>query len=362
MKKLRSVLLTLSALCCALVLSAQTEKTSNSTEDSVPEELMAYLEEAAQGQFSGTVLIAKKGTPILTRGFGQADREQGLSNSAETVYDIGSLTKQFTAAAILKLEMQGRLLVTDPISKYLPELGSVQKERTVHQLLTHTAGFPGAIGNDYNAISESDFIALAIDRADWSTDDPTYEYSNVGYSLLAIIIERVSGMDYEAFLSEYLFQPADLKMTGYLLPDWQDDMVAIGYKKKKIWGKPNDKNWSEKGPYLHLKGNGGILSTAEDLYRWKRALETDEILSSEARAKYFKAQVPEEPGGNTFYGYGWVIIPHEKMGTIITHNGGNGIFFADFWNFSDSDDTIIVLSNASNRFTEELALSLYRML
>ncbi len=362
MKKLRSVLLTCFSLCCSLVISAQSDTMNSPADETVPKELMAYLEEASQGKFSGTVLIARKGTPILTKGFGQADREQHISNNAETVYDIGSLTKQFTAAAILKLEMQGRLLVTDPVSKYLPEFRTVQKDRTLHQLLTHTAGFPGAMGGDYDAISESDFIDLAIDRADWSKDDPSYEYSNVGYSLLAIIIERVSGMDYEAFLSKYLFQPADLKNTGYLLPDWQDDMLATGYKKKKIWGKPNDKNWSEKGPYLHLKGNGGILSTVEDLYRWKQVLETDKILSSEARAKYFEAQVPEEAGGNTFYGYGWVIIPHEKMGTIITHNGGNGIFFADFWNFRDSDDTVIVLSNASNRYTEELALSLYRML
>ncbi len=362
MNELRTFLISCAAVCSTVILSAQSTNTSNAENSLLVEELKEYLDKASRKQFSGTVLIAKNGEPILSRGIGEADREHGIPNSAATVYDIGSLTKQFTAAAILKLEMQGGLKVTDPVSKYLPEFAAAQKDRTLHQLLTHTAGFPGAIGNDYEAISEAEFIRMAIERADWGSDNPSYEYSNVGYSLLAIILERASGMDYEAYLSEYLFKPASLTQTGYMLPDWEEDLIAVGYENKSVWGRPNSKNWSDKGPYLHLKGNGGLLSTVEDLYQWQQALSTDKILSKEARAKYFKAQVAEGPEGDTFYGYGWVIIPHEKRGTIITHNGGNGVFFADFWNLTETNNTVIVLSNASNGFAEELAIRLVRML
>ena len=362
MNNLIIILITCTTILSTSGLMAQRDAMAGAEDSELMAELSDYLDKVERKDFSGTVLIARQGKPILTRGIGQADREEGIANGPGTVFDIGSLTKQFTAAAILKLEMQGSLKVTDPISSYLPEFEVVEKEITLHQLLTHTGGFPGAMGNDYESISESDFIQQAIDHVDLSVDDPPYAYSNVGFSLLAIILERVSGMDYEHFLSEKLFQPANLTQTGYYLPDWKDNSIAVGYENNKIWGRPNAKNWSDKGPYLHLKGNGGILSTVEDLYKWHKVLKTEEILSKEAKAKYFKPQVIEEEGGDSFYGYGWVIIPHKERGTIITHNGGNGVFFADFWNFTESDNTVIVLSNAANRLTEELALRLCRML
>ncbi|MEN8800329.1 MAG: serine hydrolase, partial [Flavobacteriaceae bacterium] len=114
--------------------------------------------------FSGTVLVASSDQQVFLQSYGYADRSRKLNNSNQTVYDIGSITKQFTAAAILKLEMQGRLKVTDPVKLYLPELKQVSKPITIHELLTHTAGFPDAIGDDYEAISEAEFIQRAISK------------------------------------------------------------------------------------------------------------------------------------------------------------------------------------------------------
>jgi CubicO group peptidase (beta-lactamase class C family) len=319
------------------------------------------VKESGQG-FSGTVLVAGGDQQIFLQSFGYADRSRKLVNSNQTVYDIGSITKQFTAAAILKLEMQGKLQVTDPIDLYLPEFKQLSPPISIHELLTHTAGFPDAIGDDYEAISEVEFIRRAISKRGKVSKKNPYKYSNVGYSLLAIIIERVSGSDYEKYLAEELFAPAGMTYTGYRLPKWDEVQVAHGYRGDIDGGRPDQQNWSTNGPYLHLKGNGGILSTAADLYKWKHALAKDEILSEEAKEKYFKKHVPEDHSGYSYYGYGWAIFPDTGKGELIAHNGGNGYFFADFLNFTSSGHTVIILSNAASRSTEEMARNIAQLL
>ena len=312
--------------------------------------------------FSGTVLVANNDQQIFLQSYGYADRTEKLGNSNQTVYDIGSLTKQFTAAAILRLEMQKMLNVTDPIDLYLPEFKDVSTSITIHELLTHTAGFPDAIGDDYEAISEPEFIQSAISKLGKVSKKNPYKYSNVGYSLLAIIIERVSGYDYEEYLAKQLFAPAGMHHTGYMLPNWNEVQVANGYHGDLDGGRPDQQNWSANGPYLNLKGNGGILSTAADLYKWKQALDKNEILSNEAKEKYFKKHVPEDRSGYSYYGYGWAIFPDTSKGELIAHNGGNGYFFADFLNFPATGYTVIVLSNAANSNAEDMARNIARIL
>ena len=339
-----------------LVIQAQ------ETAESIQRELTALLEKESKNDFSGTVLVIRHGDALLSESFGYSDRNKKVLNQANTIYDIGSLTKQFTAAAILRLEMAGKLSVSDEVSMYLKEFRTLKYPVTIHQLLTHSAGLPGAMGDDYAEISENEFIKLAIRNINNTSSNHKYEYSNVGYSLLAIIIERVSNMDYEEFLHKELFEPADMDQTGYKMPQWSEELVAHGYNKKEDWGTPNSKNWSAEGPYLHLKGNGGILSNAGDLYKWSLALEGDKILNEEAKRKYFQQHIAEDDTNFSFYGYGWVIIPGSKKGNLITHNGGNGYFFADFWNFPEEEHTVIVLSNSANRRVEDLAARIARLL
>ncbi|MFO7615786.1 MAG: serine hydrolase domain-containing protein, partial [Bacteroidales bacterium] len=166
-------------------------------QDPVISKIAGYLEREGENGFSGTVLVKVPGQPVFTAAYGFSNEEQNIRNTSETVYDIGSLTKQFTAAAILKLEMAGSLSVNDKIGRYLPDMQSDKSEITVHQLLTHTSGLPFQIGTDNEVISRTDLIRRVSESTLASRPGESYLFSNVGYNLLGVIIEEVSGMKYE---------------------------------------------------------------------------------------------------------------------------------------------------------------------
>ncbi len=315
--------------------------------------LEKYLQSLEKKGFSGTILIAKKQEIIKHRAYGMRDKAEGLKNQKNTIFDIGSVTKQFTAAAILKLEMQGKLSVSDPISKYFAEIPRDKKEITIHQLLTHTSGLVASVGNDYEEISEKDFLNRVFALELKSPVGQKFRYSNVGYSLLSIIIEKVSGIRYETYLNEALFNPAGMQNTGYRLPSWDSNSIAKGYLKKKEHKKPNEEHWGQDGPFLNLKGNGGILSNTGDLFKWHTALLSNAILDEKAKEKYFYPHTPEDASGESYYAYGWVHMSFGPDKTAIWHNGGNGIFFADFWRFIQEDIAVIVLSNKYRRSKDD---------
>jgi CubicO group peptidase (beta-lactamase class C family) len=175
-----------------------------------------------------------------------------------------------------------------------------------------------------------------------------FSYSNVGYSLLAIIIEKVSGESYEQFLYENLWKPSQMESTGYKRPRFDNNLIAMGYKDEKEWGKPIDKEWDKDAPYCHLKGNGGILSTTEDLYKWNLALLSDKILSKEAKEKYYHPKLRVNENDNPYYAYGWDILKTKRNTLLVNHNGANSVFYADFYRYIDEGITIIMLSNKSH--------------
>jgi CubicO group peptidase (beta-lactamase class C family) len=256
--------------------------------------------ELVKKDFSGVILVSQGGKVILAKGYGLANRAEKLPFTTDTVFDIGSITKPFTAAAILRLEMDGKLKVTDSIAKFFKDVPDDKKEITVHQLLTHTAGFRDSLGGDYDKIVRADFVKLAFMSKLRSKPGQSYSYSNVGYSLLGAIIEHVTGESYEHYLHENLFKPAGMTRTGYLLPKWGKNELARGYKNDKDWGTPLDRAWAEDGPYWHLRSNGGLLSTVGDLYRWTTALKGETVLSKEAKDKMFAPHASEGllGGGN----------------------------------------------------------------
>lgn len=303
-----------------------------------------YLQKAEANGYAGSVLVARGENIILAKGYGLADHEKKVKQTAETVFSIGSITKQFTGAAILKLEMMGKLKVTDPISKYFGDVPADKKEITLHHLLTHTAGFAGALGDDYDPIERADFIKLALDSKLLFKPGERYEYSNVGFSLLGIIVELVSGKNYEDFLYEALFKPAGMKKTGYVRPGFVKSELAVGYRGGERWGTALDRPWRPEGPGWHLRANGGILSTVGDMHRWYLALKNDTILSASAKQKYFAPHVKEYSDGNTYYGYGWVTQKTERGVNLIWHNGGNGIYNA-FMGFEPENDLVIIASS-----------------
>ena len=304
-----------------------------------------YLEELEKIGYSGSILVASDGKPVISRGYGFSDRGNKIKNSANTVSDIGSITKQFTAAAILKLEMHGKLSTDDKITKYFQNVPPDKSDITIHQLLRHASGLKGGIGPDYEKISEAEFIEKVLASPLTSPVGTKFGYSNIGYSLLALIVEKVSGQTYEQYLYENLWKPAGMEMTGYSRPKFNKDLIAVGYKSDERWGKATEKEWAGDAPYWHLKGNGGILSTTEDLLKWDRALLTDKILSKEAKRKYYFPALRPDEKGKSHYAYGWDVTKTERNTTRIWHNGSNQVFFADFWRYIDEGVTIILMTN-----------------
>lgn len=306
-----------------------------------------HLSRLADKGFSGAFLIAKNGQIILEKGYGSANRENKIPYTPATVFDIGSITKQFTGAAILKLEMQGKLKTSDKISKYFKDVPADKADITLHHLLTHSAGLIDALGNDYDKIPRGEMIKAALDSKLQTVPGETYSYSNLGYSLLGAIVEIVSKKSYERFLHDNLFAPAKMRQTGYSIPAWKRETIASGYQSDgKNWGTPLDKTWDKGEPFWNLRGNGGILSTVQDLYKWHLALEGEKILSKAAKEKYFAPYIKEQPAAKSFYGYGWVTQKTKRGTRLVSHDGGNGVFYALFRRYVDEDTVLIMASNA----------------
>jgi CubicO group peptidase (beta-lactamase class C family) len=309
----------------------------------------SYLSELEKAGFYGTVLVELNSKIIISEGFGFSDTYEQIVNTPATIFDIGSITKQFTAAAILKLEMQGQLSTEDEISKFFELIPADKELITIHDLLRHQSGLISNVGKDYEIITEAEFLNKVFSSNLRFETGTSFSYSNAGYSLLAIIIEKVTGHSYETYLYKNLWEPANMEMTGYTRPDFDPDLIATGYHiDGRVWGKPTDKEWDNSSPYWHLKGNGGILSTIEDLYKWHKCLMTEIVLTNTAKQKYYHPTLRPGESETSFYGYGWDISKTSRNTTRIWHNGGNNILYADFLRYIDENITLIMLSNKSH--------------
>lgn len=317
---------------------------------------------AHEAGFDGSLLVLSDGRPIIDKGYGLRDREALLPNTPATVHAIGSITKQFTAACILKLQEDSWLGVHDSLSKYFADVPADKRGITLHHLLTHSAGFPGAIGDDNEPIDGVDFAKLAFAEPLEFEPGSGYAYSNVGYSLLGIIVEKVSGMSYERYLRDSLLVPAGVLRTGYRIPDWAKEELAIGYRKDGTrWGTMLDHPTVNGGPGWHLRANGGIMSTTHDMAAWVDALRTNKVLRKTSVDAMWAPHVQEGEGAGSHYGYGWAIFNTRRNTRLITHNGGNGIQFADVLHFVDEGVTVVLMSNASKRGMQDLAWDVGRM-
>jgi CubicO group peptidase (beta-lactamase class C family) len=314
-----------------LLLVVSTTFGQVSKEKDVIKRINNYLSKLEKIGFDGSVLVELNGEKRISKGFGFSNKGGKIKNSSTTVLDIGSITKQFTAAAILKLEMQGKLSTVDKITKYFDNVSIDKTNITIHDLLRHQSGLQSDVGNDYGKISQAEFLDTVM-KSKLEFDVGTrYSYSNIGYSLLAMVIEKVTGQTYEIYLYENLWKPAQMEMTGYSRPQFDKNKIAIGYEKDNtIWGKPTDKAWDKSAPYWHLKGNGGILSTTEDLYKWHKALMTDLILSKEAKQKLYHPTLRTDETGNSYYAYGWNILKTNRNTTQVEHSGTNLFFLQIF--------------------------------
>jgi len=291
-----------------------------------------YLGRITPFGFSGTLLVAKNEKVVINKGYGLATREKGIPNTAETVFSIGSITKQFTATAIMTLEMHDKLKTEDTIDGYFANVPKDKKQVTLHHLLTHTAGIINYTGDDYVVAYRDETVQKALDAPLHFPPGTSFEYSNVGYSLLGAILEIVSGQSYEEYLHEHLFKPSGMFFTGYRIPRWRERTVATWYMGEKGF------KLSLRGheqPHWNVIGNGEILSTTEDMHRWYLTLKGNKIFSTKAKRKLFK------PFLNN-YAYGWNVTDAEH-GKIIQHDGGSDLGSSALFTWYVDHDILTVL-------------------
>ena len=263
---------------------------------------------AREDGFSGTVIFARDGVPIFRVAEGMQDIQQQLPNRVDTKFPIESVTKEFTATAILLLEQEGRLKLTDPISRYYSDMPATFPPITIAQLLTHSSGIVDCKScGDSDFLSYKDYVAKSLQTDLAFQPDTGMLYSNAGYGLLAIAIEKISGLTYAEFLQQHIFSPLRLTNSG----DGKDpDMMAHGYFC------PSGQESCHEGTGANLEkmaGFNGVYSTVDDLLRWTRGLKQGALLSARSRQEMF-----QDYGHG--YGFGWYIS--EKMGRkVIWHTG-----------------------------------------
>jgi len=255
---------------------------------------------ALEGQgMSAVVLIAKNGSVILNKGYGLANRSRRTPMSPSTVVQIGSNTKDFTAVAILQLSDQGKLRLTDSLGRFFADVPADKRGITVRQLLNHRAGFPLKLGADWDVVTRDEFLERAMATPLLFTPGDSMSYSNPGYSLLAGIIEKVSGMSYDDYVASHIAKPAGLTETGYLLPKFDLARLAHGYRNGEDTGTFLERPHASDGVYWNLRGNGGMLSTVGDMLKFYHALfETDVLLKPATRNLRFDPQEPRVMAGS----------------------------------------------------------------
>ncbi len=313
---------------------------------SASKSLDTFLEQqTVQKNFSGTVLIAHKDNILLKKAYGYANYELSVPNTNAIRFRIGSITKQFTAVAIMQLQEKGLLNVNEPLAKYIPNFPN-GSNITLHHLLTHTSGIfnistlPDIIERAKQSVTlvqEVDFIRGQ--KAEFNPGD-RYSYNNSGYILLTYIIEKVSGKSYGNYLQENIFNPLGMLDSGIDSP--------IPIIKNRASGYSKDQTGLINAPYTDMAwtaGAGQIYSTIEDMYRWHRALQKGTILTRESILLMQKAHTCDKDRQNECYGYGFYHVPDTKFGVLLGHRGGTLGFKSAYYYYPKHDLTIIILSN-----------------
>ncbi|MGQ8364385.1 serine hydrolase domain-containing protein [Glaciecola sp. 1036] len=326
--------------------------------------------------FSGNLIIAQGGQIVFQQQYGIANREQKIAYDKDTVFGIGSVTKQFVATAILKLQEQGKLSVNDTLESFFDNVPEDKKAISVHHLLTQSSGFMANFDKEplYGLMPHSSLPQRAFDTKLVFSPGESYAYSNIGYSLLARIIEKVSGQNWEAYIRQNILLPAGLSYTGYRLPKYERNKLAINYgadqnafqRMFKIKAKSKSVGHSlshllKKPGERWFEGAGGFLSTQDDMFKWYLAIRDQQVLTEQSWNLMHSPHVKENPEQNWFYGYGWAITELNEHDRI-THNGSNGYNFAEFSYFPDLDLFIFVSTNDIDNYPEETINSIYKFI
>lgn len=294
-----------------------------------------------------SVAVIKDGKPVLLKGYGQANVELGVVATENTVYQLASVSKQFTATAIMMLAEEGKLTLDDRLTKFFDKLPPAWNNVTVRHLLNHTSGIKSYTNlPDFDKTLRQDFskeaiIKMAADAPVEFAPGEKYNYNNTGFYLLGMIIEKVSGQPYGAFLMERIFQP--LGMTATRLNDLREVIKgrATGY----AWEGGKLLNGEHVSPTQPFSA-GALISTVVDMAKWDAALYTEKLLK---RASLAQMWTPEKlnDGKPLTYGYGWGVDVYRTRKRI-SHGGGINGFSTFIARFADDKLTVVVLTNSES--------------
>ncbi len=319
-----------------------------------------YLTKLAKEQnFSGGLLIIKDGKQLLSKGYGWADKDRKIPFSPSTLASMGSITKAFTATAIMKLVEQNKLSVEDKLSQFFSNIPAEKADITIHQLLTHSSGFQEFLkddGGDYEVLKTDAFLKRAFSEPLAFKPGGKAVYTNVGMSVLAIIIEQVTGMEYEQFLKKELFDPLSIKRISYAFPLKPSDTIAIGYQNGNVWGTHQERfAKAGGGPYWNLKGNGGLEASLNDMFLWANSFTNHTILKASTIETMFKPHVLEEGyGGQSYFGYGCNISKSRRNTKLIDNGGSNGIYHARMIRLPEEGLVFYMVTNESSINTNKV--------
>jgi CubicO group peptidase (beta-lactamase class C family) len=316
----------------------------------------AKLDEVASRYYKAdepgaAVLVLRDGKPILRKAYGMADLEQAVRMRPEHVLEIGSITKQFTAMAILQLVEQGKIGLGDEITKFLPDYPTQGKKITIEHLLTHTSGiqdvtemasFPSTMRQD---VTPQEIIDRFKNEPMEFAPGTKWKYDNSGYVLLGAILEKVSGQSYGDYLRKHVFPPAGLTNTAY------GDLAAI--IPGRVRGYERENGHVVNADYLSMTvpfAAGALVSTVDDLAKWTDAVATGKLVSS-SLVQHAWSSARLNDGSATGYGYGWIV--GNAFGTrVIQHDGNiNGFSSAELW-MPDEKVFVAVLTNLGSGGTD----------
>lgn len=337
-----------------ILLSTTAVQLSVGQDISKMEEIMNLY--TSQYKFNGTVLVAQKGKLLLDKGYGYCDLKDSTKHEPNSIFQIGSVTKQFTAVVILKLQEEKKLNVTDKLSKYFPDYPKGDSI-TIHQLLSHTSGI-------FNYTNDAEFMNKEVtnpatrekmmarfkDKPLGFTPGTKWSYSNSGYMLLGYIIEDVAKMSWEKAVRKYIFNKSGMLQSGFDFAHLQHPHKSTGYFRIKTDGNTPAPIVDSSVSYAA----GSIFSTTGDLYKWFLAIQADKLVKATSKEQAF-TPVKDK------YGYGWGIDTLAGKRSI-GHSGGIHGFVSNMVFIPEDSTVVILLSNLSTPHLAAITKSLFSVL
>lgn len=325
------------------------------TPDAAVDKIFASWSDSTPGC---AVAVSRAGSPLLSRAYGMADLEHGVRNTPETIFEAGSVAKQFTAAAVLLLAHDGKLSLDDPVRRYIPELPDYGAPLTIRHMLTHTSGLrdwgsvAGISGWPRTTRAYTHAHVLEIVGRQSALNFPPgtrYSYSNTGYNLAAILVARVSGMSFAEFSQKRIFEPVGMTHTS-----WRDDHRRV-VKGRAIAHSPVSGGFQLLMPFEHVHGNGGLLTTVGDLLKWNDHFAAPRI--ADAAFVHTQQTAGTFNDGRT-HGYALGLSVGKRGGlTVIEHSGSTAGYVAHLSRYPEQKLSVAVLCNVSSGNATQSAIA-----